>query len=82
MSHSEVLCDADGVERRPRAQVVRHHPQAEAVVEGGVFANASDEGEVFTCAIDADNNVFRATTCQTYHMRGIPCAVPTREQIE
>src|SRR3954463_9946503 len=39
--------DLDGVQRRAFAQIVRHAPQYEAVLHGGVLADAADVGGVF-----------------------------------
>src|SRR6185312_16933265 len=40
------LGDLDGVERGALAQIVGHHPQRQAVVDGGVLADAADVGGV------------------------------------
>ena len=54
----EVIADQDlgdlhGVERRAFAQIVRHHPEIEAVGDRLVFANPADIGRVFTGGVDA-----------------------------
>src|SRR5271156_4188474 len=45
-SVDEDLGDLHRVERRPFAQIVRYAPQADAVVDGRIVANARDIGRI------------------------------------
>ena len=50
MLAAEQLGDLDRVERRALAQIVADDPQAEAVLDRRILADAADEGRVFADA--------------------------------
>ncbi len=47
---SSAICT--GIERRALAEIVRHAPQRQAVIDRRVLADAADEGRIIADALD------------------------------
>src|SRR5215210_853640 len=52
MPTPQQLRDLNGVQCRALAQIIRHAPEAEAVVDGRVLADAAHERRIFADAFD------------------------------
>src|SRR5690606_17146524 len=61
--------DLDGVERGALAQIVRDNPDIEAVLDGGILADAADKGVVFADAFDRGGVATRLALVEHRHAR-------------